>query len=401
MDYKEIGVEGFEIHKLLSRCLKEKIQLRNIRILSDKEFVATISYNDWGEFCRITKNTYYVYIINEKGIKQIAYRFSGNRWALFGIVLFLLLVVLQTGFISEIRIYGYEKLTETEVLESLEEAGLYIGGRRPEDLDRLKIEMYKNLDNISWVGITIRGGLAEVTLAEGTRVYEKVEEDQPCHIVAAKEGYVEKTIAREGKEAVKKGDFVNVGDLLISGIIEIEDKTYKKDSEGIEYRYVHSDGEVFAKTVHRFVCYQEAYIIEKDKTGRWIPGLKIGVGKKNFNTANIFTPYGLSEYKEKKIIDILWPFQVNVALNKVYEVEINKRKRTKEEMESLGNLRAREYIKNNLSKSTQILNKGLNFSPEENIIKVIILIEALEEIGKKEKFLPTDNEELGEDAERI
>lgn len=388
MHYKEIRVEGFEIHKLLSQCLKEGISLRNIRITGECEFTAVIGAKDWQKFRTVAKNRYNLTVTRERGIKQLVRRMLSSRSTILGIIIFCAIIVLQTAFVSEIRVYGYEKLPEREILEALEEAGLFVGCERSVDLDSIKIEMHRQLDNLSWIGITLKGGLAEVTVAEGTLPVEQIDKNQPCHIVAKKEGYIVKTIAREGKPAVEKDEFVNVGDLLISGIIEITDKTYSSDPENPPSRYVHSEGEVFAKTVHRFICYQEVNDIEKRKTGKTVPGLRVKAGTKEINTANLFAAYDTSAYEEKKVFGIIWPFPAEIYITRVSELELFSRARQADEIEALANRQAREFIKAVIPESTQITNKSLKFLPGENIIKVTILIEALEDIGQKKTFIP-------------
>jgi similar to stage IV sporulation protein len=388
MHYKTIRIEGFEIHKLLSQCLKEGIGLKNVRILNDCEFIADISGKDWVRLTRLAGSKYRLSVTRERGLKPLAIRILSNRSAIAGFILFLLVIFLQTSFISEIRVYGYESLTEREILEHLQDAGLYVGCSRSIDPDRVEIEMYRSLDVISWIGISFKGGLAEVTIVEGTEPVDRVEDSQPCHIVAAKEGYIEKTIAREGKEVVAKDDFVRVGDVLISGILEIEDKTYSRDPDSAIYRHVHADGEVYAKTVYRFICYQETHNLEKRKTGKSIPGIRLTLGNHTLNTSGLLAPFDTSVYEEKKILDLLWPVPLELAINRVSELELYREKRTREQIEKQAKRQTRELIQNNIPESAQILNKSLKFLPEENIIKVIIMVEALEQIGQKRAFIP-------------
>lgn len=387
MHYKSVYIEGFDIHRLLSQCLKEGIELRGIKILSHYEFTADVRGSDFPRFSRLVGSKYRLTITKEKGVKPLVLRVLSNRYMIVGFLVFLIIIFMQTLFVSEIRVYGYEKLTEREILECLKDAGLYVGSSRSVDLNRVEIEMYRSLDQLSWIGITFHGGLAEVTVAEGTEPVVPVDKNQPCNIIAAKEGYIEKTIAREGKVAVEKDSFVHVGDVLISGILQIEDKTYSRDPDSVLYRYVHADGEVYARTIHRFICYQDIYDLEKRRTGRSIPGIRLTLGSRTWNSGNVFIPYKTSAYEEKVVLDLLWPFPVEFAINRVSELELFMVERGQEEIQEQANRQVREFIKNNLPESVQILNKSLKFLPEENIIKVIAMIEALEQIGEKRSFI--------------
>ena len=62
--------------------------------------------------------------------------------------------------------------------------------------------MYRDFEEISWIGIELKGGLAEVTIAERPEPVVTVKNDEPCNVVAIKDGYIEKVIA-SGKSKSK------------------------------------------------------------------------------------------------------------------------------------------------------------------------------------------------------
>jgi similar to stage IV sporulation protein len=396
MHYITVRVEGFDPQKLLSLCLKEGVALWNIRIYGNLEMTLKIEAKDLKKFMRIKGNRYRVTVLSEKGLKPLLYRALSNKIALIGVALFIFLIYFQSLFISEIRIYGYKSYTEREIREKLTVAGLYEGCSKSIDFDKVEIEMYKQFDDLSWIGIDLKGNLAEVTIVEGTKPIPIIDKEQPCHIVAVKEGYIEKTIAREGKEVVEKGDFVKEGDLLITGIIPIEDKTYTQDPENPELRFVHSDGEVFAKTIYRFVYYQEKEELHKDLTGREMPGFSFRIGDFTFNSANIFRPFDSTIYEERVLINSIRPFPMEFATNNQKEVKLRKETKDYKDIEKRAKQQLREAIKENIPESAQILNNSLKFSEEENIIEVVIMVEALEEIGKKIIFTPAIESEEGQ-----
>lgn len=396
MHYKTIRVEGFDLQKLLSQCLSAGISVWNIQIRGDLDMVLRLDDADWHRFLKLTKNRYRVTVITEKGIKPFIKKAFRKKSSIAGLILFVLLLYYQSTFVSEIRVYGYERLTEREILENLEQAGLYTGCSKSVDLDRIEIEMFKKIPDLRWIGIRFRGNLAEVTIVEGTEIIPEVNKDQPCHIVAAKEGYIEKSVARQGKEAVSKGDFVHVGDLLISGILPIEDKTYSRGTDVALERYVHAEGEVFARTVYRFIRYQEKDKLIKSETGRKVPGFVLSIGNLHINTTDLLWPYDSSIYEVKEVLDILWPVPVRFAIHSQKEVELKYEKKDEESIEKQAKLHMREAIKDNIPDSAQILNNSLKFSQEENIIKVTIMIEALEDIGTEKAFVPAATNQIKE-----
>ena len=70
----------------------------------------------------------------------------------------------------------------------------------------------------------------------------RVDADVPCDIVAERDGVVKSLAVREGKHLVTLNQFVEKGDLLVSGVI---------DSEAKGMRFVHSFGEIYAETIYK------------------------------------------------------------------------------------------------------------------------------------------------------
>ena len=76
----------------------------------------------------------------------------------------------------------------------------------------------------------------------------------------------------------------------------------------------------------------------------------------------MIAPFDTSLYEEKKILDLIWPFPVEIAVNRVWELELYREKRTREQIEKQAKRQTRELIRNNIPASAQILNKSLKFA---------------------------------------
>lgn len=382
-----IKVEGFEQQKLITECMRKNIPLKDIHILNDIEMILTLMEWDYQTFLKTAKNKYRITILREKGYKPVAKKAFGKKSTIVGLLLFALILYYQSTFVSEIRILGYESFTESEIRESLKEAGLYEGCSKSVDLKAVKLHLYNDLDNIAWIGVKYIGNLAEVTIAEGTITPKPVDKSKPCDIIADKEGYVEKTIAREGVVAAPQGTYVKPGDILISGIVPVKSTAYGTPDVDTTERYVHSEGEVYARIPYRLTYYQERYRDIKTPTGNSLVGFRIEIGSFKLNSANILNHYDNSVYEEAKLIHTVRPFPVSFGIAKIDEVIVTEQERSQEDIEKEGNRQARLAIRENLPENVQILNKSLKFSPGENIIGVAIMLEALEKIGMEKEIV--------------
>jgi len=388
-----IKVEGFEQQKLLTECLKNDITLKDIHSESETEMYLTLMEWDYRQFERLAKNRYQISILKETGYKPAIQKTFAKKSTIAGLILFVLILFYQSTFVSEIRIYGYQSFTEAQVRESLREAGLYEGCSKNIDLKKVKLHIYQDLDNIAWVGVKYIGNLAEVTIAEGTITPKPIDKSKPCSIVAEKDGYMVKTIPREGVSVVKAGDSVKKGDELISGIVPLKSTAYGTSASAITERYVHADGEAYARVPYRLFFYQEKYKDIKEPTGNQLFGFRIEFGDFKMNTAKVFNTYDNSVYSERILMKLIRPIPIIIGIARIEEVDVIQQERSQEEIRKLANLQVRDAIEEMIPKNTQILNKSLKFSSGENIIGVAIMLETLEEIGREKEIVigkPTD-----------
>lgn len=381
--YRKIKIEGFQMDRLLDKCMKNQIQLRQVKFVSDLEITLLIEKRDFKKLKKLAKSSYKITVIEEGGYKHGLRRLWKKKITIIGVLLLVGFLYYQSLFIVEIQIDGYEKIDEPHLRQTLAEAGLYEGCRKDVDLNKVKIRLYEKYDEISWAGITFNGNLAEVSIAEGEKpVKTKVEKKKPCSIVADRAGYIHKIVPIEGLRAVKDGSYVKKGDVLITGIVPLRNVAYGTESEGETETYVHAEGNVEAKIPERLVFYGERYRRIKTRTGNKIWGLSLN----DHNSAKAMNPYESSVIKTKNLLDIVRPFRLKLDVAWVEEVTLSQTEVKDEDLKKTVNAKIRQHAKENLPENAQILNKSLNFSREKNIITIGVTLETLQQIGKEEEI---------------
>lgn len=399
MDEKRVLVEGFELQKLVNRCLKAEILLRRIKMKGDLAMEVSVKSENWTAFQKIAGSKYRLTVLEERGLRFRWNQISRRKSTLVGICLFFLILLYQNAFVSQIQINGYEHLSEEELRQSLKAAGLYEGCRKPEDLDKIEVALYREFEEISWVGIKYHGSMASVDLSERHIEEEAVKSDEPAHIVAKESAYVEKVIPREGLAQVEKGSYAEKGEILISGIVPLADTTYGNGEEEVQTsRFVHAEGEVYGKQNHRFLFYLDAWNLKRTETGFWIPGISLQCDGFAFDTTKLFWPFDSGIRKETELIRLKTPFKLKLSFISVKEVTLQKVKKSEAEIKQEALTALRKEMKENVAEKAQILNKSLSFSPGENIIEVAAMVEVLEEIGETKTFIP-EKEKSQKEAE--
>lgn len=162
-----------------------------------------------------------------------------------GLTLYIAALFFMSSFVWNIRIVGNKNLSEQEILEVCETLGLYEGAAISKlDVEQLRTRLALELDDIAWASVNIEGVRATVNISEVSGT--KKETEEPCNLVAERDGVVTALEVTSGTIAVKIGQTVREGDLLVSGITEYKDGTYSFGA---------STGGVFAETERELDCF--------------------------------------------------------------------------------------------------------------------------------------------------
>lgn len=382
--YRKIRIEGFQLDKLIDKCLKKQIDLRTVRFIDDLTVTLTISNADYKRLKKIAKNTYRITTLGWGGYRHTGGTIWRHKVTVIGVILFIALLYWQSLFIAEVKVDGYEKIGERQIRQCMEKSGLYEGCDKDVDINKVKLDLYDRFDEISWVGVEFTGRLVDVKIVEGAMpVKKKVKKTKPCDIIADKAGYISKVIPLTGMRAVKDNAYVKKGDVLISGTVPLNNVAYGTEGENETETYVHAEGTVKAKIPKRLVFYSERYERVKKKTGRVLWGISIN----GHNTAKAMNQYEVSVLTEKKLFSIIKPWPVELSIVKLEEAKLEAKKASKVAVKRAVNAEIRKYTKEKLPEKAQILNKSLNFTMKKNIIEIGVTLETLQNIGIEKEII--------------
>ncbi len=185
-------------------------------------------------------------ILRKVGLPFIKYRLR-RRWGLVvGALFFIATLYLATSMVWYVRVSGTRHLEKAEVLALVEEMGVRPGvWKWKVKLPELEEELPRRHGSIAWAGLRFRGSLLEIEIVE--HLPGIISDDRPADLVASKDGLIERIVVVDGKAAVKVGDTVSRGDLLIEGVVDLEKGNLDPGELQIRTEEVRARGRVEAR----------------------------------------------------------------------------------------------------------------------------------------------------------
>lgn len=384
--YRKIKIEGIDLVGIINKCIQQRITLRNLRWKNEIEYTAELKKDDCDKLKHLAGSSYRMTVLKEGGIFPLFEKMRYNIITILGAFLLGALIFYQSFFIAEIRVEGCRLLSETDIRETLRSAGIYEGARKEKSYEEIKNELYKEYENITWVGIYEEGRLLKVEISETDSVENpenssKISDgEKPCDIVASKSGIIQEVLPLRGNAQVEKGDYVNEGDVLINGIFKYKTSNYsKKEEEGVMYS--HAKGTVMARVPQHITYYFEKNVREREYTGNYFFGIRFKAGDLCFDTASGRGGYEVSEAEIKEIFNISRIFPLSMEIVKVREVKLKERAASYDDVENVIAASLRQYKKDNMDEKEDILQSSITYSESENLIKASVFLETLLDIG--------------------
>ncbi|NLY46192.1 MAG: sporulation protein YqfD [Tissierella sp.] len=379
--YVIIRIKGLTLERLLNLALSKDIYLWDVNRINATTIEATVSLEGLSALEEIvTKSGCRVEIIGKIGLPYILDRLKYRKMFVFGIVIFVALMVALSNIIWVIEIIGAEQIPSDEIVQLLKDNQIKVG-KFKKQIDTSEVEgiILKNYDYLSFLDIQINGVKMTIDLKEMDIDPERVDTSYPCNIVARKKGVIVKIIAKNGKAIVEKGKIVEENEILISGVMDSEtsDDTY----------LVHAEGEVLAQTTYSHLVEVPIVKLEKKETGKVYKQRGISVNEKGIRFLSGNIPYEnyVEEVVEKDIINLNWlnidlPFKI---VNYIYrEVDVQEIKQDIEFLKNSTKIEATKEINKELRDTSEIISRNAIHTIDGNVLRTKVTINKIENIGK-------------------
>ena len=386
----KIRISGSMPERFINLCITEQILLWGITKI-DEDLIAWIRLDDFFRIrplvlCSHTK----VKVLTYRGLPFVVKRVKRRKMLLFGSILFFVLLYTLSSYIWFVEITGLKNVPDQGVRTVAEQYGLKPGAIKNDiNVKTIEREITLHVPEVAWVGIDFTGTRAVIEVVEKTM--PKQEDKAPAHIVASKDGVITEIISLVGQAAVKNGDTVKKGDLLIKGFA-LEPTPVAPEGQppiiNIPKELIRAKGITKARVWYEGYAETELKETTVTRTGNQQMAviIKIGSTEVSFNELPE-QPY--PEF-ETEIIHkqlSLWRNR-EVAVESIITIyrEINSDHTEKsfEQARTEAHAKAIQVVQSSIPETAQIVSRNYEVlkTPAENIVRVKVNVETIEDIGQ-------------------
>lgn len=384
LGYVKIKVESVFIERFINICISKRIFIWDIQREKSSIMYANIGIKDFKRLKNVAKKTKSKVSIEGKyGIPFLLHRYRKRKNFFILCSIILISLVAMSRFVWNIEIEGLQTIPKEEFMQELNDYGLKIGTRKSLiDSNSIINKMRLTRDDISWMGIDIKGTNIIIKIKEKEKAPIVINKSDYCNIVSNKTGLITKINVQDGTKAVEIGDMVKEGDVLVLGLLE--------GKFSGETRYVHAIADVDAKV---WYSKKEKFYYNQDirkETGQIENkySIKFNNFKINFTkTLSKFQNYD-TICKSKKIL--LFPnFYLPIEIVKKTNIEYKKISKTftEEKLIEIATEKLEIEIEAEIENKDNIINKQINVDKQEEYVEVEIIYEVIEKIGIEEKII--------------
>ena len=320
--------------------------------------------------------------VARRGIPYILYRYRHRYGVFIGAWLFVLITVLSSMVLWDIRIIGNSETDVEKIKADIRNCGLREGDllfsiNTPELENLVLIES----DHVAWISINIIGTVAEIEIREEREEPQKEQFDY-VDLVASRDGVIELFEQTRGNALVNIGDAVSKGDVLISG--------YYPADETVGERFAVAKGRVLARVKRDFSVsvpleYEAKVYSEREKCEKFF--IFFGKEIKFFgNSGNLYAncdTINTVDYFEMPK-GVLLPFGVRTV--RYMEYSTVGAKRSPQAAEELARYRLRCLMADGINDGI-LLRKNVRAVLKEDSFELVCQAEYIENIAERKGYI--------------
>ncbi len=382
--YYRIKIIGKSPKIFLKRIIKMNIHIINISYINNDVYI-DIDHDNYQKLLKL-KTSYKYKIIKRFGISNIVFLLNKYQFFYLTVLFSILIIYILSNIIFEVDVINNDEKIKRLVYEELNnykvsKFHLVKSYNKQEKIAKKIIN--NNRDKIEWIELK-RDGVKYTVNVEERKKAKEIEKKVNRNVVAKKQGIILKIDAKSGEVVKKINDYVNKGDVVVSGLIKNKD---------VVKEIVSADAKIYAEVWYTVnvslpLKYKEVYHTNKNRH----------VLRFKFLNSNIAFFNNYKDYDDSELFMVsnnVFPISfglVNRKKVRIKKYNLNKENATKIAIKKADNkinkkLKEEEYIiskkvlKNTINNST--IDIEVFYKVYENITGYQEIKETKDEINKK------------------
>lgn len=388
--YVTIRIEGNYPEMFFQECAKRGITVWNIKKINKDTCEGNIKLSDIHNVRVLIRRKHFkLRFVGRKGFPFIFHRFISRRPLFVAIILSILLALFLSNVLWKIEITGVPKDIEEKIVKQLDQYGIHTGAwifslDQPNTIQQKLVE---DVPELLWVGVNLRGTTYYLEGVEKIVVKEE-EKSGPRHLIASKKGVITNMYVAKGLPMVKVNDYVENGDLLVSGYIgedvESDDKEEEKKKENRK-DLVAAEGDVIAKTWYEVNVSSPLVYNYEELTGKKEQKYYLQFGEFRLPIWGFGNPeFEKIHYEtiENEINFLKWKLPIKFVNSILSEKVYNEGERTKKEAIETGIEQAKSELQIQLGPEAKIVSeKVLHQSMDRGKVELTLVFTVEENIA--------------------
>ncbi|WP_067727377.1 sporulation protein YqfD [Oceanobacillus damuensis] len=388
--YVTILVKGTAPELFFQKCASEGIMVWDVKKLDKDACEGKIKLSDIQKMKQIRRKTIYkVSFTGRNGYPFLMKRFFRKKPLVIGLMISFLFFLFLSNIIWEVKITGVPRDIEEKIDKQLSSYGVHPGAwlfsiDTPTEIQQ---RLINDIPELLWAGVDQKGTTFYLEGVEKIIVQE-ADPEQPRNLVASKKGVITKMYVSKGTPMVKVNDYVEPGDILVSGVLGNTDESEDEDENNKRIEPIAAEAEVTANTWYEVSLTVPLQYNYERLTGNSKKKFFLKTGAFQFPIWGFKDPPYQDvhrDIKENKINFLKWELPVSVIETVLSEKEYIQAERSKEEAIKAGMEQAVIQLKHELGPDAEILSeKVLHETIERGKVNLNIYVSVEENIVKQE-----------------
>ncbi|WP_019119931.1 sporulation protein YqfD [Brevibacillus massiliensis] len=262
-----VTVRGKRFERLINLALREGLHIWNIKRISGEHGQMDMLIRDYFRLRPLLRETgCRCHVLRRDGLPFWLIRMRLRFGFTIGVVLFIIGLYMLSGVVWNVEIVGNHRIPTEEVSRAAEKFGIKVGAWKFKLKEPLVLqqEIQGVLPDVSRVGVDIEGTRVVIEVVEKEKPEVKPEAG-PRNLIAKKKAVIHSVLPEAGKSMVKVNQYVDKGQVLISGLIGSETSQQLVSAKGKvegEVWYVSNVSVPLAQTVYELTGdKQDAYYL--------------------------------------------------------------------------------------------------------------------------------------------